>query len=235
MEKLKKEYNEILGRFATQKREIHRLWNVGIETAELLSLLAFIHKPKIILELGTSNGYSTFHLALSKTSKIYTIDVEEARQSLAKKNLQTFDNIIFISERIEEYLPKIDYKINMLFIDANKPNYLKYLLILEKHLDNNAIIIADNIDSHFETISVFNEYILNSNKYTTIHLSIEAGLLISIYHKGECVKNEKIKIQNQENTGLNKLLNPLEKPKKESKLDELLQEIEDMQKEEKGE
>jgi len=183
MEKLKQPYNHILNKFDQQRESISRLWNVGTETAELLSLLVMIKKPKIILELGTSNGFSTFHLAFPTLTQIYTIDVENARQDLAKDNLQSFKNIIFITERIEDYLPKIDYEIDLLFIDANKTNYLKYLQLLENHLSNDALVIADNIDTHLENTTNYSDYVRNSDLYTTIHLNIDAGLLVSIFDK----------------------------------------------------
>jgi len=181
MEKLKRPYKDVLDRFNKQRETISRLWNIGIETAELLTMLVMIKKPKIILELGTSNGFSTFHLALTGDTKIYTIDVENARQDLAKDNLQGFDNIIFISERIEDYLPKINYKIDLLFIDANKTNYLKYLQMLENHLSDGALVIADNISSHLENTTNYADYVRNSILYTTINLNIDAGLLVSVF------------------------------------------------------
>jgi predicted O-methyltransferase YrrM len=70
--------------------------------------------------------------------------------------------------------------IDFLFIDANKPNYKKYLQLLEPNLSSGALIIADNIDSH-KTTEKYVEYVLTSEKYTTIHLRLDAGLLISIF------------------------------------------------------
>ena len=179
MEKLKHPYSDILNTFKEQKQKIHRLWNVEEETANLLAMMVMIKKPKIILELGTSNGYSTFHLALNPAIRVVTVDVETARNNLAKETLKNFTNIEFITERIETYIPKVDYKIDMLFLDANKPNYLNYLLHLEEKLNPEALIIADNIDSH-TTTGKYSEYVLNSEKYTTVHLSVDAGVLVSV-------------------------------------------------------
>ncbi|MCL2065121.1 MAG: class I SAM-dependent methyltransferase [Candidatus Cloacimonetes bacterium] len=227
MEKLINKYAHILSAFQEQMNKINRLWNVEKETAELLSFLVLIKKPKIILELGTSNGFSTFYMAIHKSSKIITIDVEKARQDLAKINLNIFENIEFISERIEDYIPKINYEIDFLFIDANKPNYLKYLQILEKKLTNGAIIVADNIDSH-KTTKIYNDYVKNSKTYTTIHLSIDSGLLISYFNKEYLNMDKgKISFQNSENNNLTKLLNPLVKKNKTSNLENILKDIEE--------
>jgi len=180
MKKLKKKFDSIVQNFSLQKKNISRLWNVDIETAELLGFLVLLKKPNIVVELGTSNGFSTFHLALGLKVKIITIDVEKARQDLAIENLGNFQNIEFISDRIENYLPKIDYSIDFLFIDANKTNYLNYLQLIEKHLSSNAVVVADNIDSHTGAIDLYKEYVINSDKYITIHLSLDNGLLISL-------------------------------------------------------
>ena len=183
MEKLKNNYKDICEKFFSQQNSIHRLWNVGVETAELLSFLVYIKKPNIVLELGTSNGFSTFHLALDKKTKIITVDVEKARQDIARENLKTFENIEFISERIEDYMPKISYQIDFLFIDSNKSNYLNYLHALETHLSDNSIVIADNIDSHYENTKKYQDYVKKSLKYKTIHLNIDSGLMLSIFNK----------------------------------------------------
>jgi len=178
MEKVRRHYPDVLKGFAEQKENIHRLWNVGQETADLLAFLVLLTKPKIALELGTSNGFSTFHLAFNKTTKVITVDSETARNTLAKENLKGFDNIEFITDRIEQYIASIDYQIDFLFIDANKTSYLKYLNLLESHFASTAIIVADNIDSHGNT-SDYREYVSSSGKYFTIHLGIDDGLLIS--------------------------------------------------------
>ena len=210
MKKIKQPFLPILEKFDEQRNNISRLWNVGQETAELLSFLVMLHNQRIILELGTSNGFSTFHLALPQTAKVISIDVEKARQDLARSNLQDFQHLELISDRIENYLPKIDYQIDLLFIDANKTNYLHYLLELEKHLAENALIIADNIDSHTGNIKKYQEYVTESDKYITIHLSIENGLLISRYqNKGNNMPREKITFQEKNGTKVCKLLNPL--------------------------
>jgi predicted O-methyltransferase YrrM len=178
-------YIEVLEKFTQQRLAINRLWNIGEQTANLLKLLVLIKKPSIVLELGTSNGYSTFHLAelLPKKSKLYTVDVEPVRQDLAKDNLKDFKNIVFISKRIEDYIPLINYRIDFLFIDANKLNYLKYLKELENKMSDGAIIIADNINSHGGTIDEFLKYIYKFNKkFTTIKLDIESGVIISKFN-----------------------------------------------------
>jgi predicted O-methyltransferase YrrM len=188
MDKIKNPYHEIMVAFAEQKNVTQRLWNVEAETANLLTMLAMISKPKIILELGTSNGFSTFHLALAypyiykdvPQHRLITIDIETTRQKLAIKNLKQFSHIEFIYMRIEDYLPAIDYQIDFLFIDANKSNYLKYLQWIEPHLSAGAIIVADNIDSH-STNDSYKDYVRDSAMYTTIHISIDDGLLISIW------------------------------------------------------
>ncbi|MCK9329484.1 MAG: class I SAM-dependent methyltransferase [Candidatus Cloacimonetes bacterium] len=181
MEKLISKQAELLKAFKQQAIANNRLWNVNKETAFLLNILVTIKQPKHILEIGTSNGYSTFFLALDNNIQVTTIDVDEKRQSMARDNLQDFTNITFIKAKAEDIIETLDKKIDVLFIDANKPAYINYLKLCEPILNDQALIIADNIDSHPETTSAYHKYVLRDEKYKTIHLSLDAGLLISIY------------------------------------------------------
>ena len=187
MEKIISDYNELLKRFREQALSNNRLWNVNQETAYLLNMLVTIKQPKHILEIGTSNGYSTFFLALDKNIRVTTIEVDEKRQALAKDNLKEFANINFIYAKAEEVLEKLDIMIDFLFIDANKPAYIRYLKLCEPFLNDNALIVADNIDTHPETTRQYQEYVINSPDYKTVHLSLDAGLLISMFSKKSLV------------------------------------------------
>ena len=63
MERIKAKYKHDLAKFKAQKNEIKRLWNIPQETAELLYTFIKIKAPEHILEIGTSNGFSTFWLS----------------------------------------------------------------------------------------------------------------------------------------------------------------------------
>src|SRR3990167_8169719 len=106
----------------------NHMFNIPRETAEFLFKLLKKRNPKSILEIGTSDGYSTCWMGLAcPKAKIKTIERDEEKIKLARNNFKEF---------------------NFVFIDATKKEYVKYLEVLQDKLNKDAIIVADNINSH---------------------------------------------------------------------------------------
>ncbi|OQX70882.1 MAG: hypothetical protein B6D62_03315 [Candidatus Cloacimonas sp. 4484_275] len=186
MEKLKKKYKIQLKRFAEQKEQIRRLWNIGEKTAMLLYFFAITKRAKNILEIGTSNGYSTFWLSLAAEvteSEIDTIEVDESRYLLACENLKERKNVNIHFGLAEKIIPSLDKKFDLVFIDAGKIDYINYIKLLLDKLENNALIIADNVISHRETVHEYLSFVRNSPDFFTFTLPVESGLEISVYKK----------------------------------------------------
>ncbi|MDP8210489.1 MAG: class I SAM-dependent methyltransferase [Candidatus Stygibacter australis] len=186
MEKIIKQYQEVLSRFKEQKSNIHRLWNIDEESAHLLFMLVLIHQAKYILEIGTSNGYSTFWLAAAARKiggAVHTIEVDVNRYNLAKENLKGFTNIDQYLAKAEDILKNFKPGIDFLFIDAGKPSYIEYIKLLEDKLAPQAVVIADNICSHPETTASYKKYIENNPAYHSMVHDIDAGLQIAYYQR----------------------------------------------------
>lgn len=186
MEKLKLKYAKELAKFAEQKKNIRRLWNVDETTAGALYLLTVIHKASYIVEVGTSNGYSTFWLSVAAEKNsgiVHSFEVDENRYKMAVENLASRKNIILHQGLAEENLPLLNDGIDLVFIDAGKPAYLKYLMILKPKLRPNALILADNVTSHPDTTAHYIEYMKNSNEFTELILPMEAGLSVAVYNE----------------------------------------------------
>lgn len=133
MEKLKNENKEELIRFAEQKKSIRRLWNIDESTADLIMMLILIKKPKRILEIGTSNGYSCFMMSLASEQAdtiIDTIEVEEKRYNMAKDNIGHITSIHQYFGKAESIIPNLNYRYDFVFIDANKSCYHEYLQLI---------------------------------------------------------------------------------------------------------
>ena len=194
MERIKEKYTHELARFEVQRNNIRRLWNIPQDTAELLYTFVKIKKPKHILEIGTSNGFSTFWLSIASESYdavIDTIEVDKDRFKLAKRNLKNRKNIIQRFGKAELIIPELLDKFDFVFIDAGKINYIDYIKILISKLKNNAIIIADNIISHKDSIKEYLDYIESSGLFDNVTLNIDSGLNVAIY------KANKIRIKEQ--------------------------------------
>lgn len=188
MEKIIKQYQEVLSRFKEQKSAIHRLWNIDEESAHLLFMLVLIRQAKYILEIGTSNGYSTFWLAAAAqetNGSVHTIEVDENRHNMAKENLKDFANIKQYLAKAEDILNNFEPGIDFLFIDAGKPVYIEYIKMLEDKLAPQAVVIADNICSHPETTASYKKYIETNPAYHSMVHNMNAGLQIAFYQRNK--------------------------------------------------
>ena len=179
-----KNFADILEKFDFEKKNLKRLWNIDEQTAQLIYFFTLIKSPNNILEIGTSNGYSTFWLSIaSDKTTVHTIESDKTRFDLAKENLKEFKNIIHYFGKAEDIIPQIETKFDLVFIDACKVDYINYLKLLITKLNENALIITDNVISHSDSIREFKEFIKNNPNFLTMTLAIDNGLEISIYKK----------------------------------------------------
>ena len=162
-------------------------WNVSRATGNFLNMLVKIRNAKNVLEIGTSNGYSGlwFLDALKSTNgHLTTIEYYDKRQSIARAN---FDKCGFSGmytpilgsacEILEEFTE--DKKFDFVFIDANKREYVKNFELIKPHLLPNAIIAADNVNSHREKVQTFLDAIYADTDFQTEILDFPAGLSVS--------------------------------------------------------
>ena len=172
----------------------NKYWNITKEQGDFLSKIILEENPKNILEIGTSNGYSTLYLAknLNEISHITTIEVNTERFEISKKNFEDCNlnqNITQIKGEITEILNSEildnitnnmnNSKFDFIFLDAMQREYLNIIKQLEEKrlLTNNAIIIADNVLSH-GNMSEFKEYMNKNYKKTSI-IDLGGGFLIA--------------------------------------------------------
>lgn len=116
----------------------------------VLSMLSFMIQPKNVLEIGTYTGYSALCFAegLQKGGKIHTIDSNEELTSLVKKYIvkAKLDNtIIHHIGNALEIIPKINEQFDIVFIDADKSNYIAYYDLVFEKVKKGGYIIADNV------------------------------------------------------------------------------------------
>ena len=142
-----------------KKKEIIKVWRISFEKGLLLHSFVLQNKPKRILELGTSIGYSTLFLAdAAKKVKgfVESVEVMEEKVNLATNNIVNagFGSVAKVhNANIMNFIPTFSKKIGLLFIDANKGQYIDYYNGLKKNLEQGAIIFADNTNK--ETTNPF--------------------------------------------------------------------------------
>ncbi|WGH27577.1 MAG: class I SAM-dependent methyltransferase [Candidatus Shikimatogenerans bostrichidophilus] len=115
-----------------------------------LSFMSKIKNPKNILEIGTFLGYSTLCLSegLKKNGLLITIEKNKNFIYYAKKNFKKTKynkNIKILYGNALKIIPKLKKKFDIVFIDADKKNNLKYFKLIFKKLNKNGLIIIDNV------------------------------------------------------------------------------------------
>ncbi|MDH3003804.1 MAG: class I SAM-dependent methyltransferase, partial [Candidatus Shikimatogenerans sp. JK-2022] len=159
-----------------------------------LSFISKIKKPKLILEIGTFLGYSTLCLSegLKKKGLLITIEKNKKYIYYAKKFIKKTrynKNINIINGKALKIIPKLKYKFDIVFIDADKKNYYKYFKLIIKKINKNGIIIIDNIlwkgkviNNNFDKLTKiifnFNKKIKNYKNINNIIIPIRDGLSI---------------------------------------------------------
>ena len=182
----------------TELKCINPIMLSGEYQGRLLSLISKIKQPKKILEIGTFTGYATLCLAegLETSGKIYTIDKNEELVKIQNKYFSKskyHKNIIQYTGDALEIIPKINSKFDLIFLDADKENYNKYLEIIIPKLNKKGILISDNVLWHGKVLSdkknqdkvtkgidKFNKDLVENKNFQTFMLPIRDGLSISI-------------------------------------------------------
>ena len=161
-----------------------------------LSFISKIKSPEKILEIGTYTGYSTICLAegLSKNGKIDTIDKNEELIKIQNKYFEKsgFRNkIIQHTGNALDILKNLNEKYDIIFIDADKENYINYFNQVSNKLSKNGIIISDNVlwsgkvldsnqmDEETSTLVQFNKIINDDKRFKSVILPIRDGISIS--------------------------------------------------------
>lgn len=167
----------------------------GFFQGRLLSIISKLIKPKKVLEIGTYTGYSAICIAegMNKNGMIHTIDKNEELNIIQKKYFKKSgleDNIVQYNGCALEIIPKIEEKFDLIFIDADKENYINYFNLVMDKLNSNGVILADNVlwsgkvinsEDHDLTTNVlreFNKMVNNDNRVETILLPIRDGISI---------------------------------------------------------
>ena len=158
--------------------------SIGPVKGKILSKIIRKHKAKTALEIGTLAGYSAILIASllpnddsRKKAVVTTIEIDKKTASIAMKNVQKAgfsDKIEIIIGDALEAIPKLDHKFDLLFLDAAKDEYLRYLKLAEqKNLHKNSIVVADNVGVSEQQMLDYLEYVRNSGFYKSKTIETE--------------------------------------------------------------
>ncbi len=122
----------------------------GYQQGRLLTIISKILQPKKILEIGTFTGYAALCMAegLPENGKLITLDVNEDLAYIPKKYFaesEFSEKIDFRIQDAKEFLKETDEVFDLVFIDADKENYVEYLKLIKPKIKSGSVVIFDNV------------------------------------------------------------------------------------------
>jgi caffeoyl-CoA O-methyltransferase len=163
----------------------------------VLSMLAKLIRPVNILEIGTYTGYSALCLCegMQENGQLHTIDIKEELVDFQRKH---FDKSPWGKQIVQHLgeataiIPNLDLKFDLVFIDADKENYLNYFELIVPKMNKGGIILSDNVlwsgkvleplqkkDISTKILLEYNLLLKNDSRVETVLLPIRDGLTVS--------------------------------------------------------
>jgi len=166
----------------------------GFYQGRVLAMFSKMIRPRVVLEIGTYLGYSALCFAegLADGGKIITLDVEEETNKVARSfaaKTPYADRIDFRLGNAIDIIPTLPETFDLVFIDADKPNYSNYYNLVFDRVRPSGFIIADNVlwsgrvleeekDENTQALHDFNEMVFADNRVSNVLLPIRDGLMI---------------------------------------------------------
>ena len=184
---------QILAETIASHPEHHML--SGLLQGKFLELLSTLLQPLYILEIGTFVGSSAICLAkgLRDKGELHTIELREDAATTAKSNFHRTndaDKIILHVGNALEVIPTLKRQWDLVFIDADKPNYTEYYKAVLPMVRSGGVILADNVLFHGQVLEApvsgknakaiqsFNDYVQKDDSVEKVMLTVRDGLLM---------------------------------------------------------
>jgi predicted O-methyltransferase YrrM len=169
----------------------------GAYQGRLISMISKLVNPTNVLEIGTYTGYSALCLAEGMNPKglLYTIDKNEELESFSKKYFEKSiykKNIKQLVGNAIDIIPTIKDTFDLVFIDADKSNYINYFNLIIDKMNSGGVILSDNVlwngkviekldpkDIDTKILVEYNSMLNKDERIETIILPIRDGLTIS--------------------------------------------------------
>ena len=166
----------------------------GFVQGRVLSMFSHMIRPKVVLEIGTYLGYSALCFAegLADGGKVITLDVQEDTNKVARSFVEKSEyarQIEFHLGAAIDIIPTLPETFDLVFIDADKPNYSNYYNLILDKVRPGGFIIADNVlwsgkvleaekDENTQALHDFNKMVLADDSVSNVLLPIRDGLMV---------------------------------------------------------
>jgi predicted O-methyltransferase YrrM len=166
---------------------LDRLRNLEPDTAALLSVLVRATGARAILELGTSNGYSTLWLADAVRAvggRLVSVETDRERSAAAAGNLDRAGLRSLVELRVQDAADVLkqspDSAWDMIFLDAERPAYPGYWADLVRALRPGGLLAVDNVLSHADQVADFRAIVTADPRVSEALAPTGAGALLVV-------------------------------------------------------
>jgi caffeoyl-CoA O-methyltransferase len=167
---------------------------VGPLEGQFLGWLVWLSRAQHILEIGTFTGYSSISMALAlrEGARIVSVDVNEETTAVARRYAEeagVADRIDYRVGPAVEELERLDGPWDLVFIDADKENYVNYYEAVLPKLAEDGFIVADNVlwsgrvleddgDESTKAIKAFNDHVVGDDRVECLMLTVRDGMTL---------------------------------------------------------
>jgi predicted O-methyltransferase YrrM len=176
---------------AAQADRLNRYRNLEPDSAQLLALLVRALAPGRLLELGTSNGYSTIWLADAARDvggALTTVELDPERAAEARANLAAAQLDQLVELRVADaggvLSESSDATWGFIFLDAERPAYVDYWSDLVRSLAPRGLLAVDNVISHADELTAFRDLVAGDARVDEALVPTGAGMLL-VVKRGE--------------------------------------------------
>ena len=172
---------------ARNKEYLARMLNIAPEVGEFLVLLVRALKAKRVLEVGTSNGYSTLWLAYAvepMRGTVTTLERSEFKIEMARENFRRAGMEHVIDLRVGDAMDFLRTQANdafdFIFLDSDRKHYIAWWRDVHRVLKAGGVIVADNTLSHAAEIAPFLKIVRENSQYVTSVVPLGNGELVAL-------------------------------------------------------
>jgi caffeoyl-CoA O-methyltransferase len=180
---------------AFRKEFLDKFSRTGLNTtppdAMMLRILVESRGAKRGVEVGAASGFGAMNMgiAFERTGgHLFSLEIDPRRVQVTRQNLEKLGlekSVTVVEGDALKTLGTLTGEFDFVFLDALKPDYMKYLKLIEPKLKRGAIVVADNVMVSERQMTDFLSYVRTSPDYdtVTIRASDEKGDGMTISYK----------------------------------------------------